>query len=1033
MNLPQPALITEKLRAIKELIYSRKLSIPVWKTRTARYTVPVEYEDYSPWSTISLGDYWTSFYEDARWFEASITVPEEFAGKHLVLELNMGGEGTVTVNGEIKGSVATYLNPNCYGPLLVLRHRTRIELGQLAAGEKLDISIQLNLNYRDLNKARRYNKYDENLSVSYRLETAALCVVDDATEQYYFDAANVWDAVGQLGSAADTILKSNVQGRFLPNDFENILFSMNRDGALVSRLTRALMLSFQPIPFFQDPDTMRAAMPEAAAVLKQEMEQLPQADRGYVYISGLAHLDIVWLWQEKHSVRKMANTVANTVALADRFPEYVFTLSQPYAFQWLETYYPELFKKLCEKVASGNIDPVGNLWVELDCNLAGGESIIRQLLYGRAYYMEKFGRCSDIFLLPDCFGYSAALPQIMVKSGIKYFLTAKLHANETYRFPHTLFRWKGLDGSTVPSYLMRNPYSSDLNCYYLTGSHMRQERKDLCDAACLTFGWGDGGGGPDHIMLENARRLKNMPGIPKAKMATIDEFFQAATENLEELPEWNDELFFDRHRGTYTTQALIKKSNRKAELALRRTEIAASIRSICLGIPYPAKELEELWKMLMHLQFHDSLPGSSITPVNQDAARDFAALFEKQESLFNTILTDLTTGTGEQQVLWNFLPWTRTHVTSDGVATVPALGWTAETSQPDSLYVTEKVLENKFFRLELDEQGRLTSLFDKKQNREILSAPSNIMQLFEDPAKERMSAWDIYPEYMNKETVLECAGVKRGEVTPTKGAVELTWKFGNSSITQQLTVYSDIPRIDFITHADWHEEMKMLKAAFFPKVRSREATYEIQFGAIRRPTHRSTEFDAVRFEASGHKWADLSQTDMGLSLLNDCKYGYDILDNRMRITLLRAPQEPDLFADRGEHDFTYSLYPHAGSWEQGGTVKAGFELNEPVFTCNAEVKCAAVPGSFVEVCHDSVVLDTFKQAENGNGYILRLYESAGAGGTAKITFAKPIKALFTCDMMEQEDQEAPAQGNSFRFETSPYCIHTYRIIFREEL
>jgi len=1030
MEYTQPALLTEKLGLIKRLIYSKKLTIPVWRTRTARYTEPVQYTDYSEWSQMSLGESWVCHYDDARWLEASVTVPEDFAGKHLVLELNMGGEGMVTVNGEPKGSLAFYENPNCYGPSLPLRHRTRIELGALEAGKQLDISVQLNMNYKDYYKSGRYIKYDGTVKTTYRLASAVLCVVDDDTERFYFDVSNALDAARQLESPAETVL-NNVQGRYLTQNFETILMSMNRDGALASKLTRAVLAALNVIPFYEGDDNMRRHMAQASAVLKEALEKLPAADRGYVYISGLAHLDIVWLWQEKHSVRKIANTVANTIELAQRYPEYVFTLSQPYAFQWLEVYYPELFQKLQEKVASGNIDPVGNLWVEMDCNLAGGESIVRQLLYGRAYYMEKFGKCSDIFLMPDSFGYNAALPQIIAKSGIKYFLSAKLHSNETYRFPHTLFRWEGLDGTRIPSYLMRNPYTSDINCMYLSTTHARMERKDLSDASCVTFGYGDGGGGPDYVMLENARRLTDMPGIPKAKMATLDEFFRAATVNEDQLPVWNDELYFDRHRGTYTTHAKVKKNNRKAELALRRTEMAASIRKICLGAEYPAQELEELWKMLLHLQFHDTLPGSSITPVYKDVEKEFAALFEKQEALFAAILSDLTAATEhekDQQVLWNFLSWQRTASEQDGVVTVPSMGWTAQRQKASGLTVTEKLLENKFIRMELDEEGRIVSLILKENGRELMKKPGNVLLLFEDPTAT-YGAWDIYPEYMNKETVLRCDGVQSVQVGQAQGSVRLSWHFGKSTVTQELTIYSDTPRIDFITHVDWHEDMHMLKAAFYPNIRSSNASYEIQFGAIQRPTHRNTEYDAIRFEGCGHKWADLSQPDLGLSILNDCKYGYDILDDRMRITLLRSTMEPDYKADRGEHAFTYSLYPHAGTWQQGGTVHAGFELNEPVCSCIAEPKQAVVPQEFLSVDHASLVVDTFKQAEDGDGYILRLYESCGAGGHATVRFAKPIQSLSVCDLMEQNNEAVEFDGNSFRFQTSPYCIHTYRIRF----
>ena len=1030
MEYSQIGIIKEQLDLIRGMCYAQKLPIPVWRTRKARYTEPVQYTDYTPWSQIHLGDTWVCDYEDSHWFEAEVTVPEDFAGKHLVLELMLGGEGLVSIDGQPVSSLAFYHAPNTWGPDKPIRHRTRVELGTRAAGQVLNISCQLNMNYKDHYKANRFVKYDGNVSTRYTLQKAELCVVDDGAEAFWYDAQNLMDAISLLDNPADTVIQK-VHTPHLGREFELMMRAMSRDGMLADRMTELLQKAMLVIPFYREEGAMRAAFPEASRVLREGLAALPKTERGSVSVSGLAHIDLVWLWQEKHSVRKVANTALNTLSLIEQFPEYVFTFSQPCAFAWLEQYYPEIFQRVQQAVKAGNIDPVGNLWVEVDCNLAGGEALVRQLLYGRAYYLEKFGKASDVFLMPDSFGYTGSLPQIMKKSGIRYFLSAKLASNETFRFPYTLFQWQGIDGSRIPTYLMRVAYNGDINCNHLDQAYHRQECKRLTDESYMTFGYGDGGGGPDLQMLHNSRRLTDMPGIPKLKMETLDTFFEKATARQAEFPVWNDELYFDRHRGTYTTQAQIKKDNRKAELALRKTEIAASLREICLGIPYPAKELEALWKMLLHLQFHDSLPGSSITYVYQDAREEFARLFEKQEAMYEQILSDLTAAVPhrqEQAVAWNFLSWPRTENVGNGVRSMPSMGWSAEQTCGEGVSVTENVMENRFFRLQLDAQGRIVSLLHKASGRETLNGPSNTMHLFEDPAKDRLSAWDMYPEYANKEQILTADSVRVVENTPQKGVVRVSWKFGKSTLTQDITIYSDTQRIDFVTHADWHEDMHLLKAAFFPKVRASRATYEIQFGAVERPTHRNTEYDAVRFEGSAHKWADLSQSDFGLSILSDTKYGYDILDDRMRITLLRAPVEPDYMADRGEHDFVYSLYPHAGDWTQGGTVQAGFALNVPVDLCRTPETSQKVPESFVRVDHDSLVLDTFKKAEDGRGYIVRLYESAGKGGSASLHFAKTLRSVSACNLMEQDETDVDFREGSFQFETTPYCIHSFRVV-----
>lgn len=1026
MVFTQPDILKEKLDLVRGMIYAKKLNIPVWRTRNARYTVPVQYEDYTPWTEIRTGENWECDFEKSYWFEADVTVPEEFAGRHLVLDLMFGGEGLVSVNGQPLGSLAFY-----YALYKPMRARTRIELGCRKAGEVLHISCQMNMNYKDHYKGNRFVKYNGDVKTQYLFKYARLCVVDDGAEAFYFDALNLWDAAELLQSPAEKVIQKT-HSPHLGKDFEKVMRSMSRDSMLASRMMGLLQKAMYEVPFYEGEEAIRAAFPKASRIITEGIRALPATERGSVMVSGLAHLDLVWLWQEKHSVRKAANTALNTLALIDRFPDYIFTFSQPCAFAWLEEYYPDIFKRVQEAVKKGNIDPVGNLWVEVDCNLAGGEAIVRQLLYGRAYYLEKFGKASDVFLMPDSFGYTGALPQIMAKSGIKYFLSAKLASNENFRFPYSFFQWQGIDGTRVPTYLMRVAYNGEITCNHLDMAYHRQECKNLIDESYMTFGYGDGGGGPDEHMVQCTSRLANMPGIPNCKIATLDEFFEKATQQVEEFPVWNDELYFDRHRGTYTTQAAVKKNNRKAELALRKTEMAASLREICLGIAYPAQEMEQLWKMLLHLQFHDSLPGSSITYVYDDVAAEFERIFQKQEALYGQILRDLTAATAHeagQQVAWNFLSWDRTENVGGGVRALPAMGWSAEAKPGQGVCVTDRTMENRFYRMELDDEGRIVSLLHKASGRETLKGPSNTMHLFEDMSKARLSAWDMYLEYTNKEQTLPVESICVVENTPEKGVLRLTWRFGRSSMVQDITMYSDTERIDFVTHVDWHEDMRVLKAAFLPKVRASRATYEIQFGAVERPTHKNTDYDAARFEASAHKWADFSQSDFGLSILSDSKYGYDIQDDCMRITLLRAPAEPDYKADRGEHDFVYSLYPHAGSWAEGGTVKAGFGLNVPADLCAEASREDTVPASFVTVDHDSVVLDTFKKAENGDGYILRLYESCGNGGKVSVRFAKPIVSVHTCDMMEQGDEAAAFEANEFSFETSPYCIHTYRVRF----
>ena len=1026
MEFTQVQLIKEKLDLIKKVIYPDTLSIPVWRTRTATYKEAIVYENYSDWSEMTLGTAWTVPYDGARWFEATVTVPESYAGKRVVLELDLGGEGIVSINGQIKSSLAHFKAASYSALIGTLRHRTRVDITDCAkGGEVLNISIQLNMNYKDHFRGNRFVRYNEDLAVEYLMAYANLCTVDEASEGYYFDAQNLYDAIQLLYSPADTAMNS-LQTVKIDLQFDRMLRNMNRDAALRSRMILALQKSMTVIPFFYPPEQMRQAMPEAAEILREEMQKLPKSDRGTVYATGFGHLDLVWLWQQKHSVRKTANTLANALALIERYPEFTFTFSQPCAFQWLEEFYPELFEKVRQKIVTGQIDPIGNLWVEMDTNLAGGEAIVRQLLYGRAYYLEKFGRDSDVFFMPDSFGYAASLPQIIAKSGVKYFYTNKLQVNEHYRFPHTFFLWQGIDGTRIPGYVQRCAYSGCLNCERVDETYHRNEDKRYIDAAFITCGYGDGGGGADYVMVENGRRLQDMPGLPKVKFGTMSQFFREVTANAGEFPVWNDELYLDCHRGTLTSQGSIKKNNRKAELAMRATEIAASMRQLLLGIAYPAAQIEALWKQLLFLQFHDSLPGSSNTFVNQDIQESYGAFFREQEALHGQLLADLTAAVPHengQTVNWNFLSWDRQGI--------PAMGWAITEPARDTITVTPTHMENKFFVISLDEKGQLTGVLHKKTGRQVLKETSNVLEIFEDPAKGNLSAWDIHPEYNNvREVIDHVQSIQVLRCDARQGVLRIVRKHHNSTFTQDITIYADVERIDFVTHVDWHETMRLLKAAFYPNVHASRASYEIQFGTIERPTHRNTDYDAMRFESCAHKWADLSQNDFGVSLLNDCKYGYDICDGKMRITLLRAGVEPDYLQDQGEHSFTYSLYPHPGTWADGGTVRAGYELNVPVEQCVADAGDARIAcSSFIRVEGSNAVLDTVKRAEDGRGYILRLYEACGGGGQITVNLPMAAARVTACDLMENDEAPVAVSGSRFTFETAPYCIHSFRVEF----
>lgn len=1040
MNSFNKAFVAEGIRLIAGAVKRESLDLPVWRTRNAAYTPEGKYEDYGPWETISVGTVWNCRFNEARFFETEFTVPASMEGQRLVLELSVGGEGIVSVNGERRCGIAFWKNQPGTNP----QNRERVFLTENGkAGESYRIEIQTNVNYKDAFRGGRFLKYTESFSQTYEFRFARLCAVDRETETYWLDLTSVWDEYAFLRSPLEEAL-FKLQPTTLEPAVSRELLRTNRDRALLCGLEDALQSSLLRVPFFDGPEAIRQAAEEARELLWNRIGEIRREKEGTVVASGFSHIDVVWLWQLKHTIRKISATMLNVLDLMDRYPELTFSFSQPYTFALLKEHDPEIFEKVRQKVAEGRILPVGNLWVEIDTNLPSGESIVRQLLYGRAFYRENFGMDSDVFFMPDSFGYSAQLPQIIARSGVRYFYTSKLSTNEYLRFPHTLFTWQGIDGTGVPAYLQRVSYNGGLEAARLEAVLGYAENRNLVDTVMLPFGYGDGGGGPTHGMLEQYRRVNRLPGIPNVEMGGFSSFYETACEKENEFPVWNDEIYFDRHRGVLTSHGEVKKNNRRAELLLRQLETAASMREILLDRPYPAAPITELWKQMLSLQAHDTLTGDSITLVYDDVAREYASFFEKAEALFKEILDELTASvrrSAESPVYWNFLSWPRKFLRTDGekrFARLPSLGW--KTCGPENgpegtegVSAGEHSLENRFFLLKLGADGTVESVFDKVNGRQVLRQPGNVLEVYDEVEKNYYSAFDV--ERLSLERREELRGVnsiRLVENSAERGVIRVERTYKNSTVTQDVILYSELPRIDFVTHVDWRENMKLLKTAFYPNVHANRAAFEIQFGTIERPTHRNTEYDEARFETCGQKWADLSQRDFGVSILNDCKYGYDVHEDAMRLTLLRSSVEPDYKADRGIHDFTYSLYPHRGSWADGGTVRAGYELNVPAVRSDEPARSGAFleeEESFLSVSGDGVILDAFKKAENGRGYVLRFYEAQGGGGKTEVRFRRTPKKVTECDLMERDEKTLTPEQGGFSFETRPYKIHSFRVEF----
>ena len=730
---------------------------------------------------------------------------------------------------------------------------------------------------------------------------------------------------------------------------------------------------------------------------------------------GHGHLDTAWLWPLAETYRKAVRTFSSQTAYMERYPEFRFACSQAQQYDWIRARNPDLYGRIRRQVEAGRWVPVGGTWIEPDCNLPSGESLVRQFLYGQRFFEREFGHRCNEFWNPDVFGYNGQLPQIMRGAGIGRFLTQKLSWNRFNPPPYHTFTWQGIDGSQVLAHFPpADTYNATVEVAELRRTARDYKDHDRSGRSLLVFGWGDGGGGPTPGMLETLRRVADLQGVPRTAMTTSDEFFEALEADAGELATVVGELYFEYHRGTYTTQAAVKKGNRAGERALHDAEFLWAVA----GGEHPRERLAELWQLLLLNQFHDILPGSSIAEVYEDAARDQAAVIDGAERLVAEAL-----GEGETETPLNTIGFARAEV-ADGPVWVeaPPYGYGRVSEAPDAVAVTETadaiVLQNGRLRAELGRDGLLRSLVELSTDREALAAPGNVMQLYDD-RPTAYDAWDVDPFHL--ETVADappatsCTVIRDDRL---RAEVAIERPIGpDSTMRQVVRLDAGSPRLEFHCEADWRESNTMLKVLFPVAVHAPNATYQMQFGHAERPTHYSTSHDLARYEVPGHRFADLSEHGFGVALLTDCKYGYSTFGNEMRISLLRSPQMPDPDADVGQHEFAYAVMPHAGGWREAGVVAEAARFESPIRWAPA-----AEGRSFFAVDDSNLVLDTVKRAEDSDALVLRLYECHGARGTARLRVGVPFTAARRCNLLEDPGAELPISDGEIELAYRPHEI-----------
>jgi alpha-mannosidase len=807
-------------------------------------------------------------------------------------------------------------------------------------------------------------------------------------------------------------------------------------------------------------------------LLKDAMGSLNGELKHTVTPVGHAHLDTAWLWPISITKLKMAHTTATQLGLMERYPWYVFAHSQASQYEWLEKEYPKLFDRVKEAIGRGQWEPVGSMWVEADCNLTGGESLIRQFLYGRAYFREKLGYETEDMFLPDVFGYSAALPQILNKFGIKYFLTQKISWNQFNKFPHNTFWWQGIDGSRIWSHFPpADTYVASCEPKEVINSVLNHKDHARSDSSLYLFGFGDGGGGPTERHLELLHRGRLAPHYPELGLGkkAID-FYEEARARSKDLMTWVGELYLELHRGTYTSQAANKRNNRKSEFLLRDAEWLAAFAGDLSR--YPAGQLEKAWKLVLLNQFHDIIPGSSVREVYVDSDADYEKVFEIGERVVESSLKQIgakigTEGLSRPVALFQSsavasqgeIPWseewtpTALVVGEEGsplqlveefgerkliFATPPsALGTVAvadllesHASPTTRLKASGRKLENSEWAVRFDGNGNISSIQSLEDGTEFIrpGKPGNVFQMLDDKPLF-WSAWDV--DVFAHETVqeiLKCESIEIVERGPVRAAIEVVRRFSNSTIRQRISL-GPTPGIRFDTEVDWQEEDKMLKVAFPLNVNASRATFEIQFGSVERPTHVNTSWDLAKFEVCAQKWADLSEGDQGVALLNQGKYGHDVRGSVLRLSLLRSPKAPDPLCDMGVHRFSYSLLPHFGPHHQAGVVAAAYAFNAPVryaFLDRSVGESGALP-PLVACDSRNVVIESVKRAEDGDGIIVRLYECHNVRGRAELSCVRVPREAVLCDLEENEVGALEIAEGSVRFDYKPFEIITVRL------
>ena len=1013
-----------KLRRFEETLapylFTRQeeLSAVACQTGTQYYGVPKDLA-YQP---IHKGTPWGGT-KQYLWVKAQYTVPEHLDGKDLFLMPRMGGyEAMLYVNGEPYGTFNTKIVYTGHG-----NHYCDLVRKGARAGETIDLAVEYY-------SGHAYQGCDpfavQDQDFHYTYEGMYLCTKNDWLLSYWFDLKTVNQLALHLPE--NSFFRARVLNA-LTKVHETVLY----DPGSASREV-----------FF---DRLRSSHP----YLKEILSERNESDKGpKIALVGHSHMDTAWLWPLEETLKKCARTYSNELSLMEQYPEYKFIQSSAFHSDMLRRYYPTLFARIQEQVQAGRYEPNGGVWVECDCNITGGESMIRQFLWGQRFTRKYFNYTADCFWLPDTFGYSAAIPQIMKGCDTQYFLTTKISWNDTNEFPYDTFLWEGLDSTRVLTHFNQSHTWPDAETLLTQANSIRQ--KQVTDRKLISYGFGDGGGGPMFEMIEMARRVQDLNEVPKSETMTVSRFMQELDATVSDPNVYRGELYLELHRGTLTNQHEIKYNNRKAEVLLHDLEWLISAQAVKDQAPADASIANKFYGTLLVNQFHDILPGTCIPEANHRCKDDMRGVLKEASGTIDNLLTQEDTGV---PAVWNPLSFTRQDALFVPQELFPA---SANSGQPytdlfgQSLYIlgglkvpayaslplptTEPVgaspfqydghhLSTPYYEIEFDTAGFMTSCYDKNADRELASGdlPLGSFVMAED-VPSSWDNWDIDPDIQLK--FAPCAELLSSSIVsdgPWALVLRRSYRISDrSTIDQDQIFFADSPEIRYDTVMHWNDDHRFLKVRFDVDVRADQMRNEIQFGNVLRPTTRNTTWEQARFEVAQHKYTDLSEPGYGIAFLNDCKYGISVDGGHVGLSLHKGGLRPDYTGDHGDHHAVYALYPHQGGFCAENVIQPAYQLNyAPLYA-----KGTPDPRALVTVDQPNIIIETIKPCEDAErALILRVYESEGTRTKAVLGTSEAFAEAFETNMLEEVQAALPMQQHKLELSFRPFEIKTIKLTY----